>query len=39
MITTSTRYSSVTKSAAWDLFITRFFDAPRELVFKAWIDS
>jgi uncharacterized protein YndB with AHSA1/START domain len=39
MTTTSTLYSSVAKSAARDLVITRFFDAPRELVFKAWIDS
>jgi uncharacterized protein YndB with AHSA1/START domain len=39
MTTTSTRSSSVTKSAARDLVITRIFDAPRELVFKAWVVS
>jgi len=27
------------KSAEWDLVITRVFDAPRELVFKAWTDT
>ena len=39
MTTPSTLYGSVAKSAARDLVITRIFDAPRELVFKAWIDS
>lgn len=26
------------KSSEWDLVMTRVFDAPRELVFKAWTD-
>ena len=39
MTTTATLSSSVTKSAARNLVITRLFDAPRDLVFKAWIDS
>lgn len=26
------------KSAAWELLITRAFDAPRALVFEAWTD-
>ena len=28
-----------TKSSEWDLVITRVFDAPRELVFKAWTET
>jgi uncharacterized protein YndB with AHSA1/START domain len=31
--------SATTESSEWDLVITRVFDAPRELVFKAWIDA
>lgn len=27
------------ESSKWDLVMTREFDAPRELVFKAWTDS
>jgi uncharacterized protein YndB with AHSA1/START domain len=27
------------QSSEWDLVITRVFDAPRELVFKAWTDT
>ena len=27
-----------TKSAEWELLITRVFDAPREFVWKAWTD-
>src|SRR5450755_196191 len=27
-----------TEHSEWDLIITRVFDAPRELVFKAWTD-
>ena len=30
--------SAATPSAAYALVIERIFDAPRELVFKAWID-
>ena len=32
------RDSSVTEPARQELVITRIFDAPRELVFKAWTD-
>jgi len=28
----------VTESSQWNLVMTRTFDAPRELVFKAWTD-
>jgi uncharacterized protein YndB with AHSA1/START domain len=28
----------VMESSPWDLVMTRTFDAPRELVFKAWTD-
>lgn len=34
----ATRNSPATKSAERELVITRIFDAPRELVFKAWTD-
>lgn len=27
------------QSSEWDLVMTRVFDAPRELVFKAWTDA
>lgn len=27
------------ESSEWDLVMTRVFDAPRELVFKAWTDT
>jgi len=30
---------TTTESSEWDLVITRVFDAPRELVFKAWTDT
>jgi uncharacterized protein YndB with AHSA1/START domain len=30
--------STVTRPAAYTLALERIFDAPRELVFKAWID-
>lgn len=33
------RISAATESSEWDLVITRVFDAPRELVFKAWTDT
>ncbi len=32
------RSSTATQSAERELVITRIFDAPRELVFKAWTD-
>jgi uncharacterized protein YndB with AHSA1/START domain len=32
------RIETVTESTQWDLVLTRTFDAPRELVFKAWTD-
>jgi len=31
--------SSTMPCSEWDLVITRVFDAPRELVFKAWTES
>src|SRR6266576_3421118 len=31
--------STPTESAQWNLVLTRVFDAPRELVFKAWTDT
>ena len=31
--------SAVQEPAQWDLVLTRVFDAPRELVFKAWTDT
>lgn len=31
--------SNTKESSKWDLVITRVFDAPRELVFKAWTDT
>lgn len=34
----ATRHSPATKSTERELVITRIFDAPRELVFKAWTD-
>ena len=34
----ATRNSPATKPAERELVITRIFDAPRELVFKAWTD-
>src|ERR1700687_1787215 len=27
------------QSSEWDLVLTRVFDAPREIVFKAWTDA
>ena len=33
------RISAATESSEWDLVITRVFDAPRELVFKAWTET
>ena len=32
------KIEAVTESSQWDLVMTRTFDAPRELVFKAWTD-
>ena len=34
----ATRIKPATKAAQRELVITRIFDAPRELVFKAWTD-
>jgi uncharacterized protein YndB with AHSA1/START domain len=34
----SAKNSSVTESSQQELTITRLFNAPRELVFKVWID-
>src|SRR5271170_5128457 len=34
-----TKSSASTESSEWDLVITRVFDAPRELVFKAWTET
>jgi uncharacterized protein YndB with AHSA1/START domain len=33
------RISAASESTQWDLILTRVFDAPRELVFKAWTDT
>jgi uncharacterized protein YndB with AHSA1/START domain len=33
------RISATTEFSEWDLVITRVFNAPRELVFKAWTDT
>ena len=33
------RISATQESSEWDLVIIRVFDAPRELVFKAWTDT
>jgi len=33
------RISAARESAQWDLILTRVFDAPRELLFKAWTDT
>ncbi len=30
--------TSATNQSKWDLVITRVFDAPRQLVFRAWTD-
>jgi uncharacterized protein YndB with AHSA1/START domain len=33
------KLSVPTESTSWDLVMTRVFDAPRELVFKAWTET
>jgi uncharacterized protein YndB with AHSA1/START domain len=33
------RTSAPVESSAWDLVMTRVFDAPRELVFKVWTET
>lgn len=38
MSANNARIDAVTESSPWDLVMTRTFDAPRELVFKAWTD-
>jgi len=39
MSANNARIEAVTESSPWDLVLTRTFDAPRELVFKAWTDA
>jgi len=39
MSATNARVNAAVESSEWDLVITRVFDAPRELVFKAWTDT
>ena len=39
MSANSARISATTASSEWDLVMTRVFDAPRELVFKAWTET
>lgn len=34
-----TKISAATESSEWDLVMTRVFDAPRDLVFKAWTET
>jgi uncharacterized protein YndB with AHSA1/START domain len=38
MSANNARISAAEESSRWDLVMTRVFDAPRELVFKAWTD-
>lgn len=33
------RISATKESSEWDLVMTRVFDAPRDVVFKAWTDT
>ena len=33
------KISAAMESSEWDLVMTRVFDAPRELVFKAWTET
>jgi uncharacterized protein YndB with AHSA1/START domain len=33
------RTSAATESSEWDLVMSRVFDAPRDLVFKAWTET
>jgi len=37
--TSGAKTSASMESSKWDLEITRVFDAPRELVFKAWTET
>ena len=39
MDVSNARGSAATSAAERELVITRVFDAPRELVFKAWTES
>jgi len=39
MAANNARINAATDSSKWDLVMTRVFDAPRELVFKAWIET
>jgi len=38
MSANNARTDAATASSQWDLVMTRTFDAPRELVFRAWTD-
>jgi hypothetical protein len=38
MSANNARVSSGAGLAEWDLVLTRTFDAPREVVFRAWTD-
>ena len=38
MCANHTSIDRATESSQWDLVMTRTFDAPRELVFRAWTD-
>jgi uncharacterized protein YndB with AHSA1/START domain len=39
MAANNARVNAAMESSQWDLVMTRVFDAPRELVFKAWTDT
>lgn len=39
MSANNARVSAAVEASEWDLVMTRVFDAPRELVFKAWTDT
>jgi len=39
MAANNARINAATESSKWDLVMTRVFDAPRELVFKAWTET
>jgi len=39
MSANNARISAEAESSKWDLVMTRVFDAPRELVFKAWTET
>jgi uncharacterized protein YndB with AHSA1/START domain len=39
MAANNAKTNAATESSKWDLVLTRVFDAPRELVFKAWTET